>query len=82
MKQFIQQLFKDKTNSYSMREMVIAVLLGAMLISWISAQFFHQPVPEFMFYSFASLIAAGCFGYTLEKKAGVPDAPPNTEPTA
>ena len=68
MKQFIQQLFKDKTNSYSMRELVIAILLGAMLVSWIGAQFFNRTVPEAIFYSFASLIAAGCFGYSFEKK--------------
>ena len=68
MKQFIQQLFKDKTNSYSMRELVIAILLGAMLISWIGAQFYSHSVPDSIFYSFSSLIAAGCFGYSFEKK--------------
>ena len=32
-------------------------------------QFFGKNIPEFMFYSFISLIAAGCFGYSIEKKA-------------
>jgi hypothetical protein len=77
MKQFIQQLLKDKTGSYSMRELVIAILLCALLISWIAAQFFGRLVPEFIFYSFSSLIAAGCFGYTFEKQA----KPENTETT-
>ena len=73
MKQFIQQIFRDKTGSYSMRELVIAILLVALLVSWIARQFFGHDVPEFMFFSFSSLIAAGCFGYTFEKKGnGLP----------
>ena len=68
MKQFLQQLFKDKLGSYSMREAVIAVLLTALIISWIAKQFFNKDVPEFMFYTFGSLIAAGSFGYTFERK--------------
>ena len=75
MKQFIQQLLKDKLGSYSMREAVIAVLLMALLISWIAKQFYGKDVPEFMFYTFGSLIAAGCFGYSFEKKS----VPPPTE---
>lgn len=69
MKQFIQQLLKDKSGSYSMREAVIALLLMALIISWIAKQFFAKDVPEFMFYTFASLIAAGCFGYSFERKS-------------
>lgn len=68
MKQFIQQLLRDKLGSYSMREMVIGVLLMVLIISWIAQQFFGKNIPEFMFYTFGSLIAAGCFGYTFEKK--------------
>ena len=68
MKQFIQQLLKDKLGSYSMREAVIGILLVVLIISWIAQQFFNKNVPEFMFYTFGSLIAAGCFGYTFEKK--------------
>jgi hypothetical protein len=67
MKQFITEILKDKAGSYSLRELVIAVLLVALLISWIAQQFFNKAVPEFMFLSFSSLIAAGCFGYTFEK---------------
>ena len=71
MKLFFQQLLKDKLGSYSMREFVIGILLIVLVISWIAQQFFHKDVPEFMFYTFASLIAAGCFGYSFEKKAAI-----------
>ena len=72
MKQFIQQLLMDKLGSYSMREVVIGILLLALIVSWIAKQFFGKDVPEFMFYTFASLIAAGCFGYSFEKKGAIP----------
>ncbi len=86
MKQFIQQLLQDKSGSYSMREVVIGVLLLALLASWIAQQFYGKSIPEFMFYTFASLIAAGCFGYTLEKnnvktEADAPVAEETTTPT-
>ena len=68
MKQFIQQLLKDKNNCYSIRELVIAILIMVIIISWIAQQFFNKNIPEFMFYSIASLVGAGCFGYSLEKK--------------
>jgi len=68
MKHFIEQIFKDKNNSFSIRETVIGILILVLIISWIGQQFFSKNVPEFMFYSFTSLIAAGCFGYSLEKK--------------
>ncbi|MBO9565538.1 MAG: hypothetical protein J7621_22365 [Niastella sp.] len=66
---FLQQLMKDKNGHYSMRELVIAILLLALLISWIGQQFFGKSVPDSMFYTFASLIAAGTFGYSFERKA-------------
>jgi drug/metabolite transporter (DMT)-like permease len=75
MKKFIQELFKDKSGNYSMREIAIALLLLALLTSWIAMQFFGKDIPEFMFFSFSSLIAAGCFGYSLEKRG----SPPNNE---
>jgi hypothetical protein len=83
MKQFIQQLLKDKLGSYSMREFVIGALLLALIVSWIAQQFFGKGVPEFMFYTFASLIAAGCFGYTFEKNGATPqkDVVTNTPET-
>lgn len=72
MKRFLQQILKDKNNSFSIRETVIAILMLILIISWVAQQFFSKAVPEFMFYSFTSLIAAGCFGYSLEKKADNP----------
>jgi hypothetical protein len=71
MKTFLTQLFKDKNGCYSLREVAIALLILALLISWIAQQFFNKTVPEFMFYAFASLIGAGCFGYSLEKKTTI-----------
>lgn len=64
----LKQLFKNKDGCYSLREMATALLLLAMTVSWIARQFFGKEIPEFMFYSFASLIGAGCFGYSIEKK--------------
>lgn len=64
----LKQLFKDKNNCYSLREIATALLLLALLASWIAKQFFHKDIPEFMFYSFATLVGAGCFGYSIEKK--------------
>ncbi len=71
MKTFFTQLFKDKNGCYSLREVAIALLILALLTSWIAQQFFNKTVPEFMFYAFASLIGAGCFGYSLEKKTTI-----------
>lgn len=68
MKNFIQEVLKDKNGNFSLRECVIAILVLVIIISWIAQQFFSKAVPEFMFYSFTSLIAAGCFGYSIEKK--------------
>lgn len=67
-KDFVRQLLKDKNGSYSLRELVIAILLLALIISWIGQQFFQKEVPEAMFFTFASLIATGTFGYSLERK--------------
>jgi len=68
MKHFIQQLFKDKDGSFSLRELATSLFILVLIISWIAEQFFRLPVPEFMFYSFSSLVAAGCFGYSIERK--------------
>jgi hypothetical protein len=67
-KNCLKQLFKDKNDCYSLREIATALLIAAMLISWIAQQFFNKNIPEFMFYSFATLIGAGCFGYSIERK--------------
>jgi hypothetical protein len=69
MKQFLKEILRDKNGAFSLRECLIAILILIILVSWIAQQFFSKAVPEFMFYSFISLIAAGCFGYSIEKKA-------------
>jgi len=72
MKQFLLTLLKDKSGQYSMRELAVCILLIALLTSWIAQQFWSKAVPEFMFFSIASLVAAGCFGYSLEKSPPPP----------
>jgi len=69
MKNFLKEILRDKNGSFSIREVIIALLVLIVLISWIGQQFFSKAIPEFMFYSFISLIAAGCFGYSIEKKS-------------
>lgn len=69
----LKQLFKDKNGCYSLRELATTVLIIAMITSWMAQQFFNKQIPEFMFYSFASLIGAGCFGYSIEKKTTITD---------
>jgi hypothetical protein len=69
MKNFFKEVLKDKNGNFSLRECVIAILVLVIVASWIAQQFFSKAVPEFMFYSFTSLIAAGCFGYSIEKKS-------------
>jgi hypothetical protein len=71
MRHFFKEIFKDKNSRYSLREVVIALLVLALLSSWVAKQFYNKDIPEFMFYSFTSLIAAGCFGYSLEKKTSI-----------
>ena len=67
-KDFLKQIFQDKDGSYNLREVVTLTFVIATLISWIGQQFFAVTVPEYMFYSFVSIIGAGCFGYSIEKK--------------
>jgi hypothetical protein len=71
MKNFFQQLFKDKDGNFSLRELAIALFIAVIIISWIAQQFFHLDVPEFMFFSFVSLVGAGCFGYSIERKTKI-----------
>jgi hypothetical protein len=68
---FMKELMKDKDGNNSLRECIIAILMMVMVASWIAQQFFGKNIPEFMFYTFASLIAAGCFGYSLERKTNL-----------
>ena len=78
MKNFFRQIFRDKDGCYSLRELVIAILVVAVIASWLAKQFFNRDVPEFMFYSFASLIGGGCFGYSIEKKTPEPETTTQT----
>jgi hypothetical protein len=64
----IAQLLKDKNGSHSLREVATAIFIMILLISWVADQFFGLKMPEYMFYAFVSLVGAGCFGYSIEKK--------------
>lgn len=68
-KRFIAQLLQDKGGNYNLRELVTLVFVLIIIISWIAEQFFSIHIPEYMFYSFVSLVGAGCFGYSIEKKS-------------
>jgi hypothetical protein len=68
MNDFLKQVLKDKEGNYSLRETVTLMFVAATLISWIAQQFFEIAIPEFMFYAFVSIIGAGCFSYSIEKK--------------
>lgn len=65
---FLLQLFRDKDGNFSLRELATALFIVVMIVSWIAQQFFRLDVPEFMFWAFVSLVSAGCFGYSIEKK--------------
>lgn len=69
MKQFIHQLLKDKDGNFSLREVITLIYVLMSIISWVGQQFFGVVVPEFMFYAFISMIGAGTFGYSLERKS-------------
>ena len=64
---YIRQLFKDKANNYSLRELVIAVCLLLIISAWIAQLCFNVTIPEHMFYAITGLVASGCFGYSIEK---------------
>ena len=68
MTDFVKQIFRDKEGTYALREVVTMIFVVVTLISWIAQQFFGIAVPEYMFYSFVSIIGAGCFGYSIERK--------------
>lgn len=65
---FFQQILQDKNGSYNLREIVTLLFVLITVISWIADQFYGIKVPEYMFYSFVSLVGAGCFGYSIERK--------------
>jgi len=64
----LAQLLKDKNGNHSLREVATAIFVLVLLVSWIAEQFFEKQMPEYMFYAFVSLVGAGCFGYSIEKK--------------
>lgn len=66
-KGFFNQLLRDKHGNHNLREMVTLLFVIVTLVSWVAQQFFGVEVPEFMFYSFVSLVGAGCFGYSIER---------------
>jgi hypothetical protein len=68
MSNFLKELLKDKTNGYSLREVIIAICMLLVIASWVAQLVFNISTPEYMFYSIVSLIAAGCFGYSIERK--------------
>lgn len=69
LKQILHQLLKDKDGNFSMREVTALIYILMSIIAWVSQQFFGKEVPEFMFFSFMSMIGAAAFGYSLEKKS-------------
>lgn len=63
------QILKDKDGNFSLREIVTVIYVLMSIISWVAQQFFGVEVPEYMFYAFISMIGAGTFGYSLEKRS-------------
>lgn len=79
MTDFVKQILKDKDGNYALRETVTMIFVFVTLISWLAQQFFAVAVPEYMFYSFVSIIGAGCFGYSIERKAKTINEPKNEQ---
>jgi NADH:ubiquinone oxidoreductase subunit 4 (subunit M) len=67
------QLLKDKNGNHSLREVATATFVLVLLVSWVAEQFFDKQMPEYMFYAFVSLVGAGCFGYSIERKTTIND---------
>lgn len=72
-KQIIHQLLQDKDGNFSLREAIALIYVLMSIIAWLSQQFFGLHIPEYMFYSFMSMIGASAFGYSLEKKSDSKD---------
>lgn len=68
-KDIIHQFLKDKDGNFSLREIIALTYVLITIIAWIAQQFFGYDIPEFMFYSFISMIGAASFGYSLERKS-------------
>ncbi len=69
LKQIILQLLQDKDGNFSLREATALIYVVMSVIAWIGQQFFSLHIPEYMYYSFMSMIGAAAFGYSLEKKS-------------
>lgn len=68
-KDIIHQLLKDKDGNFSLREVITLLYVFMSIISWVGEQFLGQKIPEYMFYAFISMIGAGTFGYSLERRS-------------
>ena len=64
--EFLKGTFKDKLQNPSGRELTVFLFVLIVIASWIAEQFFGRHIPEFMFWGFISLIAAGLGFYTFE----------------
>jgi hypothetical protein len=78
--EMLHQFLKDKDGNFSLREGVTLIYVLVSIISWVAQQFFNNAIPEYMFYAFISMIGAGTFGYSLEKKSSAMTA--NQKPQA
>lgn len=68
-KNILLQLLQDKDGNFSLREVIALIYVLMSIVAWIAQQFFGLHIPEFMFYSFMSMIGASAFGYSLERKS-------------
>lgn len=71
-KDILHQLLKDKDGNFSLREAITLTYVLMSIISWLAQQFLGREIPEFMFYAFISMVGAGTFGYSLERKSKPP----------
>lgn len=69
LKQIFKQLLQDKDGNFSLREVMCLIYVLCTIVSWIAQQFMGKEIPEFMFYSFMSMVGAAAFGYSLERRS-------------
>jgi hypothetical protein len=74
MKSFFKDILKDKDGAYNLRESCTVLFILILVASWIVQTFFGYQVEEYMFYAFASLVGAGCFSYSIERKSSYDDS--------
>ena len=63
-----KDIIKDKDGEYSLREIATILFVLILIASWAVDTFTRFQVQEYMFYAFSSLVGAGVFGYSLERK--------------